>query len=101
MAEVENLHAVAALGQGREHDIARLHIAVDDIFFMSGRESLQALRGEITEGPLAHRLNQVLECGTQHQLHHEKNLHPLLENIVDHHDIWVVEVRDDTGLAQG
>ena len=88
--EVGDLHAAVA----REHDVAGLHVAVDDPPGVGGRQGAGDLRGDPgglarRERPVpAHDRGQVLPVD---ELHDDERAVLVLAEVVDGHDVGMVE----------
>jgi hypothetical protein len=100
LTEIKDLRPVASRGKLNEHDVSRLDVAMDDVFFMGRSETLQTLRREMTERFLGQRLDEFLERLPLHEFHNEQHFAALLEHIVDRHDIRMLETRQNGGLLE-
>ncbi|MEN9470067.1 MAG: hypothetical protein RL630_1800 [Verrucomicrobiota bacterium] len=56
LAEIEQLDAIAAGGLRLQHDVSGFDVPVDDILFVSGSQTEQALCGKLTKGLFGHGL---------------------------------------------
>ena len=99
--EIEQLGLEASRGRAGQHDIGRLDVAVDHPDRMGGGESLEALLGEGREKLQVHRLGEFVQVLTRDIFHHDKDIPVGAEEIINHHDVLVLQAGQLTGLAEG
>src|SRR5262249_24847237 len=96
-AEIHQLHAAGA----RHHDVGRLDVAVDDAAVMRVIERARDLHGDDrgdVEGEPAAPLEEVVEVDALHVLHHDEQRAPLLVEVVDVDDVFVLELGEGQRL---
>ena len=97
-AEVHHLHATRA----RDHDVRRLDVAMHDAAVVHVVECASDLhrddRRDVVGKPTA-LVEQVVEVGALHVLHHDEQRAALVVEVVDVDDVLVLEHREALGLA--